>query len=79
MIASATAVTALTQPSLADTVRHHYHRATLNPASTAPSVRTTRGTTPVNAGQVHEALSHSVNGENNVISELQVLEFLNEV
>lgn len=64
LIVSATAVTALTQPSLAEAVRCHYHRVTLNPASTAPSVRTTRVTTPVNAGQVHEALCRSVGREN---------------
>lgn len=49
---SDTAVTALTQPSLADTVRRRCHRATLNPALTAPPVGTTRVTTPVNAGLV---------------------------
>lgn len=56
MIVSDTAATALTQPSQAHTVRLHYHHATLNPASTAPSVRTTRVTTPVNAGQVYETV-----------------------
>ncbi len=58
-------MTALTLPSLADTVRHHYHRAILSPASTVPSVRTTRVTTPADAGQVHEALSGSLNREIN--------------
>lgn len=52
-------MTALRQPSLADTVRPQYHHVTPSPASTAPSVRTTRVTTPVNAGQVHETQSHS--------------------
>lgn len=66
MIVSATAVTALTQPSLAEAVRGHYHSVTLNPASTAPSVRTTRVTTPVIAGQVHEALCRSVGRENDI-------------
>ena len=52
----APAVTALTQPSLADAVRPHSQPASLTPASTAPPARTTRVTTAVTAGQVHEAL-----------------------
>lgn len=47
-------MTALAQPSLADTVRSHCQRATLNPASIAPSARMTRVTTPVNVGPVNE-------------------------
>lgn len=58
---SATAVTALTQPSLAGTVRRRHHRVSLNRASTAPSVRTTGVTTPVNVGQVHDSVCCSSN------------------
>lgn len=52
-LVSATAVTALTQPSQARTARRRCRRVTLHPASTAPPVRTTTVTTPVCAGQVH--------------------------
>lgn len=45
-------MTALTQPSQAETVRRRCRHVTQNPASTAPSAGTTRATTPVNAGQV---------------------------
>lgn len=45
-------MTALTQPSQADTARRRRRHVTQNPASTAPSARTTRVTTPANAGQV---------------------------
>lgn len=57
VIVSVTAVCALMQPSPADTVRRLYHPATLIPALTAPSVRTMKGTTPVNAGLVKEVPS----------------------
>lgn len=53
---SATAVTALTQPSLAGTVRHCHQHVSPNRASTAPSVGTTGVTTPVNVGQVHDSV-----------------------
>lgn len=51
-LVSATAVTALAQPSQARTARRRCRRVTLDPASIAPPVRTTRVTTPVCAGQV---------------------------
>ncbi|MEQ2159536.1 hypothetical protein GOODEAATRI_024051 [Goodea atripinnis] len=47
-----TAVIAHRQHSLAHTVRSRCHNATLIPASTAPSVRTARVTTPANAGRL---------------------------
>lgn len=53
ILVSATAVTALTQPSQARTARRRGRRVTLDPASIAPPVRTTGVTTPVCAGQVH--------------------------
>lgn len=58
---SATDVTALTQPSLAGTVRHYHQHVSLNPASTVPSVGTTRVTTRVNVGQVHDSVCRSEN------------------
>lgn len=52
-LVSATAVTALARPSQARTARRRCCRVTLDPASIAPSVRTSRVTTSVCAGQVH--------------------------
>lgn len=53
-IFSASAVTARTLPSVAESVRPLGRHVTPSPASTAPSARTIRVTTPVNAGQVHQ-------------------------
>lgn len=64
-------MTAPPQSSLADTVRRLNQGATLNPASTAPSVRTMRVTTPAHAGQVSEASCGSVDKEVNLILKIR--------